>query len=95
MRIARATRRWLAAGGLLLGLTGCVLPVSEGDSASPSGFPGSGYPGAGSGYTGVYGSDSNRTEYRGALPSGTYTESCRDMRVDRDRHRLEAECQVS
>jgi CVNH domain len=41
-------------------------------------------PGAGSG---------DRPEYRGTLPSGSYTESCRDMRVDHDRHRLEAEGQ--
>jgi hypothetical protein len=32
------------------------------------------------------------TSTRGPLPAGSYTESCRDMRVDRDRRRLEAEC---
>jgi hypothetical protein len=48
-------------------------------------------PGIGSGYTGG-GHSGERPEYRGTLPSGSYTESCRDMRVDHDRHRLEAEC---
>ena len=80
----RGARRGLAVSGVLLLLSGCGLPIPEDESASTS------YPGAGSGYTGVY--DRNRVEYRGSLPSGTYTESCRDMRVDHDRHRLEAEC---
>jgi CVNH domain len=60
--------------------------MPDGDSSSSSS-----YPGAGGGYSGAYGGD--RVEYRGTLPSGSYTESCRDMRVDHDRHRLEAECQ--
>lgn len=78
MPIARGPRRALAGGSLALLLVGCVLPMPDGDSSSSS------YPGAGSG---------DRREYRGTLPSGSYSESCRDMRVDHDRHRLEAECQ--
>ena len=82
-----APRRMLARWGLLWLLTGCVLPMPDGDSPSSS----STYqPGASSGYGGAAGGD--RVEYRGTLPSGSYTESCREMRVDRDRHRLEAEC---
>src|SRR5262245_29806409 len=79
------------AGACALLLSGCVLPMTEGASPSSS-YPGA-YPGAGSGYTeytGPYRDD--RLEYRGPLPSGTYTESCRDMRVDHDRHNLEAAC---
>ena len=37
--------------------------------------------------------ESDRRTYHGTLPPGSYTESCRDLWVDRDRHRLEAECQ--
>jgi hypothetical protein len=92
MRIAGAGRRRLAAAALVLGLAGCALPSPEGDGAASSSYQGGGYPGAGSGYTGIYGNSGDRVEYRGELPSGTYTESCRDMRVDRDRHRLEASC---
>ena len=84
MAITRGARRGLAVWGVLLLLSGCGLPIPEDESASTP------YPGAGSGYTGV--SDRSRVEYRGSLPSGTYTESCRDMRVDHDRYRLEAEC---
>lgn len=75
MSSARAPRRMLGSWGVLLLLTGCVLPMPDGDSPSSSY-----YPGAGSGYSGAHGGD--RVEYRGTLPSGTYTESCRDMRVD-------------
>ncbi len=87
MSIAGATRRMLAGWGILLLLTGCVLPMPDGDSSSSS--P-SYYPGAGGSYSGTSGGD--RVEYRGTLPSGTYTESCREIRVDRDRNHLEAEC---
>ncbi len=90
MRLASAGRRAVAGGSLLLALSGCVLPLPESDGSSASSSP-SVYPGAGSGYTSVFGGN-ERVEYRGELPSGTYTESCRDMRVDRDRLRLEAEC---
>jgi hypothetical protein len=67
-------------------LASCALPLPEDERAAPA-LP---YADAGSGYTGV--SERHRVEYRGSLPSGSCTESCRDMRVDRDRHRLEAEC---
>lgn len=87
MSIAKATRRMLAAWGILLLLTACVLPMPDGDGSSSPSY----YPGTGGGYGGTSGAD--RVEYRGTLPSGSYTESCRDMRVDHDRHRLEAECQ--
>jgi CVNH domain len=87
MSIAGTSRRMLAGWGILLFLTGCILPMPDGDSSSSPSY----YPGAGGGYSGTSGGD--RVEYRGSLPSGSYTESCRDMRVDRDRHRLEAECQ--
>ena len=36
-------------------------------------------------------SSEDRREYRGTLPAGSYTESCRDMWVDHDRQRLEAD----
>jgi hypothetical protein len=81
-----SARRGLALVGLLLLLSSCALPLAEDESASTT----TPYPGAGSGYTGV--SERDRVDYRGSLPSGSYTESCRDMRVDRDHHRLEAEC---
>jgi CVNH domain len=70
---------------MLLLLSGCGLPIPLDEGAS------SPYPGAGSGYTGAYGRD--HVEYRGSLPSGSYTETCREMRVDHDPNRLEAECQ--
>jgi hypothetical protein len=84
--IRARVRRGLAVWGILGLLSGCDLPIPQGESASTS----PPYPGAGSGYTGVYGRD--HIEYGGSLPSGTYTETCRDMRVDHDRNRLEAEC---
>jgi hypothetical protein len=88
MPSARALLRALATGTVALLPAGCALPVPESNSSS-SGYPG--YPRAGGGYTGS--SSANRYEYRGPLPAGSYTESCREMRVDRDRHHLEAECQ--
>ena len=91
MSILRAMRRLLARGAATMLLTSCVLPLSDSDGPSRS------YQGSGGGYDtpyGGYGSSAPaRPEYRGPLPSGTYTESCREMTVDRDRHRLEAECQ--
>ena len=80
MSIARAARQALASWGVCLLLTGCVLPMPDDDRSSSS------YEGTGGGY------GEERQEYRGPLPSGTYTETCRDMRVDRDRLRLEAVC---
>ena len=80
----RAAREMLACWGVALLLTGCTLPMLDSDSASRS----SGFPEVGSGQSG----SRDRDEYRGPLPSGSYTESCRDMRVDRDRRHLEAEC---
>jgi hypothetical protein len=76
--------RRLATGAIALLLAGCALPIPQDDRASPrySGSPGGG------GYAGSYRGE--RYEYRGPLPSGSYTESCREMRVDR--HQLEAEC---
>jgi len=50
MSIARATRRMLAGWGVLLLLTGCALPMPNGDSPSS-------YPGAGGGYSGASGGD--------------------------------------
>ena len=94
MSIRRAMSRLLARGAATMLLTGCVLPLSDSDNPSPS----SSYPG-GSGYDAPYGGSygssigHDRPEYRGTLPSGTYSESCRVLDVDRDRHRLEAECQ--
>src|SRR5262249_44418749 len=73
-------------------LTSCVLPVSDSDG------PATPYQGSSGGYDAPYGSTlgsssgRDRPEYRGTLPSGTYTESCRELSVDRDRHRLEGEC---
>jgi hypothetical protein len=84
--IRARVRRGLAVWGILGLLSGCDLPIPQDESASTS----TPYPGAASGYTGLYGSD--HVEYRGSLPSGSYTESCRDMRVDHDRNRLDAEC---
>jgi hypothetical protein len=86
LRTQASARRGLTRAGLFLVLASCTLPLPEDERAAPA-LP---YPGAGSGYTGV--SERDRGEYRGSLPSGSYTESCRDMRVDRDRHRLDAEC---
>ena len=80
MPIARAARRVLASWGVSMLMAGCVLPMPDTDSSQSS------YEGIG----GAHGGD--RQVYRGPLPSGTYTESCRDMRVDRDRQHLEAEC---
>lgn len=82
--IARATRRAFAVWGVTMLLAACVLPMPD-ENRSPSSYERSG-----SGYTDSYAG--GRHEYRGTLPSGTYTESCRDMYVDHDRHRLEAEC---
>jgi CVNH domain len=91
MSIRRAMSRVLARGAATMLLTGCVLPLSDSDGPSPA----TPYQG-GSGYDAPYGSldgsSIGRPEYRGTLPSGTYTETCRGMDVDRDRHRLEAEC---
>src|SRR5262245_39370076 len=87
MRTTIAARPGWVAGAFALLLSGCVLPMPEGDS------PSSTYSGTGSGYTGSTGPNrDDRVEDRGPLPSGTYTESCRDMRVDHDRHYLEATC---
>ena len=85
MPISRVARRVPASWGVAMLLAGCVLPMPDSDN------PHSSYQGPGSGYGGGYTGDHH--EYRGTLPSGSYTESCRDMRVDHDRHRLEAECQ--
>jgi hypothetical protein len=91
MAIGSALRRALARGAAALLLAGCVLPLSDDEGPSTS------YQGSGSGYDTSYGSGygsaPGRPEYRGPLPSGTYTESCRGMYVDRDRQHLEAECQ--
>jgi hypothetical protein len=80
MPTSRAARRVLASWGVALLLAGCALPMQDSNRESP--------------YTGRYGGagGGERDEYRGPLPAGSYTESCRDMRVDRDRRRLEAEC---
>jgi hypothetical protein len=86
MRLGRITRRAVVAGGVGIVLAGCALPMTDNDSPYSYQSPGSGYVGSGGG------SEGSRYPYRGALPSGTYTESCRDMRVDHDRHHLEAEC---
>jgi CVNH domain-containing protein len=82
MPTSRAARRVLASSGVALLLVGCALPMQDSTRESP-------YTG---GYGGAGGGGRPRDEYRGPLPAGTYTESCRDMRVDRDRRRLEAEC---
>jgi hypothetical protein len=90
MWILSAVGRLLACGAATMLLTSCVLPMPDGEG------PPSSYQGSSSGYDTPYrdyGSSSARPEYRGPLPSGSYTESCREMFVDRDRHRLEAECQ--
>jgi CVNH domain len=82
MPTSRAARRGLASWGAALLLAGCgALPMQDGNREGP--------------YSGSYGGGGSRqsNEYRGPLPAGSYTESCRDMRVDRDRRRLEAECQ--
>lgn len=79
IQIVGAARRTLATGAAAVLLAGCVLPMPDSDNPYSD-------QGSGSGDSG------DRYEYRGSLPSGTYTESCRDMRVDRDRHHLEAEC---
>ena len=87
MAIGSALRRTLARGVAALLLTGCVLPLSDDEGPSTS------YQGSRTGYDAPHGSSSGRPEYRGPLPSGSYTESCRGMSVDRDHQRLEAECQ--
>ena len=82
MPTSRAARWGLVSWGAALLLTGCgALPMQDGNRDSP--------------YSGSYGGGGSRqsNEYRGPVPAGSYTESCRDMRVDRDRRRLEAECQ--
>jgi hypothetical protein len=90
MTIWRALRWTVARGTAALLLTGCMLPLSDDEGPSSS------YQGSSGGYDAPYGSgygsSSSRPEYRGPRPAGTYTESCRQMAVDRDRHRLEAEC---
>ena len=79
MATSRAARRALASWGAALLLAGCgALPMPDGTGS---------YGGGGGG-----GGSRQRDEYRGPIPAGSYTESCRDMRVDRDRRRLEAEC---
>jgi hypothetical protein len=85
MPTTRSPRWALARGTLGLLLAGCALGLPEGDDSYPSPGHGSGYVGS-SGYTGV------RSEHRGTLPSGSYTERCRDTRLDQDRRELEAEC---
>ena len=93
MSFLRAPSRLLARAAATVLLTSCVLPLSDSDRSSTP------YQGSSGGYDAPYGGSygspvgRDRTEYRGGpLPSGTYTESCREMSVDRDRHRLEAEC---
>jgi hypothetical protein len=54
----------LAGWGMGPLLTGCVLPMPDGDSSSSPSY----YPGAGGGYSGTSGGD--RVEYRGTLPFG-------------------------
>jgi hypothetical protein len=75
----------LAAGALAVALGGCAVALPERDDAYSS-------PGSGGSYGGYGGSSGGRSEYRGPLPTGSYTESCRDMRLDPDRRELEAEC---
>ena len=82
MPSSRAARRVLASWGVALLLVGCALPMQDSNRESP-------YTG---GYGGGGGGGRQRDEYRGPLPAGSYSESCRDMRIDRDRRRLEAEC---
>lgn len=87
---ARAARWTLAAGALVLLVAGCALGLPESDDSysrsSPAPAPGYGGSYGDSGHSG------GRGEYRGTLPPGSYTESCREMRVDHDRRELEAEC---
>jgi hypothetical protein len=91
MAAGSALGRTLARGAAALLLAGCVLPLSDDEGPSTS------YQGNSAGYDAPYGSSygssPGRPEYRGPLPAGSYTESCREMYVDRDHHRLEAECQ--
>jgi CVNH domain len=82
---AGAARLMVSGGALALLLGGCALAPLESDDASSS-------PRYGGSYGGYGGSSVGRDEYRGPLPPGSYTESCRDMRVDHDRRELEAEC---
>ena len=79
---------WRAAAGAVM-LAGCALGLPESDNSYSS----SGYGGGAGGIGGSLGPSSEREEYRGTLPAGSYTESCREMRVDHDRRELEAECQ--
>ena len=90
MWILRVMARLMLPGAASMLLTGCILPMSDNDGPSNS------YQRSPGGYDTPYGGSggsASRPEYRGPLPSGSYTESCRQMSVDRDRHRLEAECQ--
>jgi hypothetical protein len=80
MRMPR--RLWPLALALL---TAACAGLGDFDSSSSSGS--SGHDSSG----GYGGSGSSHREYRGPLPAGTYTESCRNMSVSR--HYLEAECQ--
>lgn len=65
MPIARAVKHVLASWGVALLLTGCVLPMPDGDSPSSS------YQGAGSGYSGASGGASGSTA-GGARPTSTF-----------------------
>lgn len=89
MPTARAARRPRAAAALALLLAGCALGLPEGDDSASHPAPAPRYGGS---YGAYSGSSGDRREYRGTLPPGSYTESCRDMRVDHDRRELEAEC---
>jgi hypothetical protein len=88
MTTASRTRLPLLLGMILL-TAGCAgLGDLDSSSSSSSGYPGYGSPGGGYGGSG-YGSSTR--EYRGPLPPGSYTASCRNMAVERGH--LEAECQ--
>lgn len=64
--------RWRVAAGVLM-LAGCALGLPEIDDSYSS----SGYGGGSSGIGGSLGHSGEREEYRGTLPAGSYTESCR------------------
>ena len=83
MRMPRPV--WPLALALALLTAGCA---GLGDLASSSSSGSSGYGSPGYGGSGSGASD---REYRGPLPAGSYTESCRNMSVSRNY--LEAECQ--